>query len=513
MAFNSVTFLLVFLPLALLAYYGAAATRFHALRLWVLIGLGLAFYGRNQAQYLPLFAASMLANFSVAVILHRLPVAALRRRWLLMVGVCANIGLLLYFKYFTSLLDFGLAVMGRPESSLGLIVPLAISFFTFQQVAFLVDVARQRTEPGPLVRYLAFVSFFPQLLAGPISLHQEVAPQLAARPTAGQLGGHLLAGLVMFSIGLFKKTVIADTAAQWADPVFAGAATGMAPGFFQAWLGAVTYTLQIYFDFSGYSDMALGVARMFGIVLPLNFFSPFRARSMAELWQRWHMTLGRWVRVYIFQPLAVPLARLAAERNLSRHGAHALATLIPTFVAMLVIGTWHGPNWTFVLFGMMHGTFMCINEIYNFRTRKRRKAQPDSPATLRLYTGLTVLAFVLAEVPFRSVDVPSALRIFAGMVGLHGSGMHAGVWSAATFANLALILVCGWIIYRLPNTAQFLSNAVPALEWAKWREIDRPALEWQFQPRLLWSLVIGGMLFLGFAFLSRGTPTFIYFDF
>jgi D-alanyl-lipoteichoic acid acyltransferase DltB (MBOAT superfamily) len=252
-----------------------------------------------------------------------------------------------------------------------------------------------------------------------------VAPQLAVRPDRQRIAQNLLIGLVIFSFGLFKKTVFADTAALWADPVFNAAQSGGHPGFFLSWGGAFTYTLQIYFDFSGYSDMAIGVARMLGIVLPLNFYSPLRSTSISELWRRWHMTLSRFVRMYIFQPLIIPLTRTVADRGYGRWKAFSVSMLLPTFLSMLIIGTWHGPNWTYVTFGLMHGAFMCINEVYNAITRKRRRGKQETRTTLFVYGLLTLLAFVSAEVPFRAESMGAAWQIFAGMVGLHGLGISS----------------------------------------------------------------------------------------
>lgn len=514
MTFNSISFLFIFLPLALLGYHLSARFLPNAFRLLFLIAAGLAFYGRSSITYVPLLLGSALFNYLLAIGITRTRDRPGLKNALVWVGVAADIGLLLYFKYFGAIFNSVTEVFGRGGDPLRIVTPLAISFYTFQQVAFLLDVARGRTVVGGPIRYLAFVSFFPQLLAGPISLHQEIDPQLAVKPPRGRAFENILIGLVIFSLGLFKKTVIADTAALWADPIFDHAAGGAHPGLFPAWAGAITYTLQIYFDFSGYSDMAIGVARMFGILLPLNFFSPFRSRSIAELWQRWHMTLGRWVRIYIFQPMAVPLTRFAVARDLGKWSGHAVDTLIPLFISMLVIGTWHGPNWTYVLFGAMHGTFQIINEVYNFKTRKARRKKPDSSRMLAFYTFLTVLAFTLAEVPFRSPDVPTAMRIFGGMAGFYGSGLTGASWLTTDgAANIFIIVLLFLIIYLLPNTEQMMLRFRPALEWDKWQKVDPAAIALQFRFSPAWIGYAALTLFLGMAFISRGTQKFIYFNF
>jgi alginate O-acetyltransferase complex protein AlgI len=509
MTFNSISFLLFFLPVVLIGYYVSARFLPNALRLLFLIAAGLAFYGRNSIAFLPLLLGSAAINYLLAIAIVRASPPA--KNALTSLGVAINIGLLLYFKYFAAIFDSMARAFGHPGAAITIAAPLAISFYTFQQVAFLLDVARGRTAPTGPIRYLAFVSFFPQLLAGPISLHQEIDPQLGSTPERGRALENILVGLVLFGFGLFKKTVIADNVALLVDPIFDQAASGMAPGFFPAWGAAITYTLQIYFDFSGYSDMAIGVARMFGILLPLNFFSPFRSRSITELWQRWHMTLGRWVRIYIFQPMALPLTRFAAARRFGRWSTLATGSLLPVFLSMLVIGTWHGPNWTYVLFGTMHGSFMVINEVYNFKTRKARRAKPDGPLMLALYTFLTVLAFILAEVPFRAFDVPTAMRMFAGMIGLHGAG--AAALTPAGAINLLIIVGLFLIIYLLPNSEQLMTRFRPALEWDKWGKVDPARLAIRFDFSAAWLVYAAIALFLGMAFIARGGQTFIYFNF
>jgi D-alanyl-lipoteichoic acid acyltransferase DltB (MBOAT superfamily) len=226
------------------------------------------------------------------------------------------------------------------------------------------------------------------------------------------------------------------------------------------------------------------------------------------------MSLGRWVRLYIFQPMAMPLARFAAARGYGKWTTHGVGVLFPLFLSMLIIGTWHGPNWTYVLFGVMHGSFMVINEAYNFKTRKARRKTPDTPAMLALYTFLTVLAFTLAEVPFRAADVPTAMRIFGGMAGLNGTGVAPGAWLAMDgLVNIAIIVGCFLIVYLLPNTEQLMTRIKPALEWDKWGKVDPARFAFTFRFSALWLGYVALLLFFGLSFISRGTPKFIYFNF
>jgi D-alanyl-lipoteichoic acid acyltransferase DltB (MBOAT superfamily) len=517
MSFNSIIFVLAFLPAAVLGYYLLALTPLHRLRLPFLILMSLIFYGRAQIGYIPLVLGSIVVNYGFAVMIARNTSQDRAKNAWLTLGVVANTGVLLSLKYLSPVAGTIAAASGHVSPVGNIVAPLAISFYTFQQISFLVDVARGRVVLEGLVRYTSFVAFFPTLLAGPISLYSEIGPQLGIRPQRKGVGQNLLIGLVIFSLGLFKKTVLADTAGLWVDPIFTAVHKGSAPGFLLGWGAAFSYTLQIYFDFSGYCDMAIGTARMLGIVLPLNFFSPLRSTSISDIWRRWHMTLGRFVRTYIYQPLSIPLARFAAAKGYGKWTAMTVSTFVPTFLSMLIIGTWHGPSWTYVVFGTMHGIFMCINELYNALTRKRRRKRKDSRAAIFSYGLLTLLAFVTAEVPFRADNMSDAFRIFTGMAGLHGLGLTTN-WSEFLSANgngiMIPIIVLGLlIVYFLPNTEQIMDRVHPALEWEKWRIVDpaRIRIEFRFTPA--WIAVASLALFLGFAFISRGTTKFIYFNF
>lgn len=517
MSFNSIIFVLFFLPFSVLGYYLLSLTPLHRLRLPFLILMSLVFYGRAQVSYIPLLLGSIIANYFVAVMItHNMAHERTKQFWLAL-GVIADAGALIGLKYLNAVSGAIGGTFGHFNPLINAVAPLAISFYTFQQISFLTDVARGKVELGGIVRYMSFVAFFPTLLAGPITLYSEMSPQLAVRPQRKGVAQNLLIGLVIFSLGLFKKTVFADTIGLWVDPVFAAVHKGSAPGFFLGWGSALAYTLQIYFDFSGYSDMAIGAARMLGIVLPLNFFSPLRATSISDIWRRWHMTLGRFVRVYIHQPLSIPLARFAAEKGYSKWTALTISMFLPTFLSMLIIGTWHGPSWTYVLFGAMHGTFMVINEVYSMLTRKKRRTKKDSRSATCCYHLLTLLAFVIAEVPFRAETVGDAVRIFGGMIGVHGLGITQD-WAAffAPTGNgmmLLMVIVGLLIVYLLPNTEQIMDKVCPALEWEKWRVVGPARLRFTFRFTPAWIALVSLAFFLGFAFISRGSTNFIYFKF
>lgn len=516
MSFNSTLFLFGFLPITVALYYLLALTRLHPLRLPFLILATLGFYARGSAHYLPLLLSSVLANYLIGVALVRSP--RLIGRLLLWLGVGLNLAALLWFKYAPAMSQGLSDALGIDIRLAQMALPLAISFYTFQQIGHLIDLWRGRIEPPKALQYFAFILFFPQILSGPISLSREMVPQLAKRPERRGVPADLLAGLSIFAFGLFKKTVIADTFALWTGPMFEAAAGGAHPGAAAAWGGALAYTLQIYFDFSGYSDMAIGVARMFGILLPLNFHSPLRSRSIVELWRRWHITLGRFVQTYIFQPLAVPLTRFASDRNLGEKGTMLVSTLAPTMLSMLIIGLWHGANWTFLLFGAMQGAYMVTNEAWSeFKRRRKLRKDADHPLWRRIAaTVATMLAFALASVPFRSDDLATTGRIFAGMAWLNGPGawdkwpvlVPLGAW------GLYPLLLAGFVaVYVWPNTQQIMERTVPALEWAKWRKMDPAPIRFAWKPTAGWCLAVGALLMLGITFIARGTTQFVYFKF
>jgi alginate O-acetyltransferase complex protein AlgI len=516
MSFNSELFIFGFLPAVVLGYYALALTCLHVMRLPFLILATLVFYARSSAQFLPLLMGSVAANYICGVLIQKLP-----RPWnksALWIGVSANVAALLWFKYADFLVDSISSALGLDVALGRIALPLAISFYTFQQIAHLVDLARGRVEAPRAIDYFAFILFFPQLLAGPISLSREMMPQLHERPMARAALGNILIGLIIFGIGLFKKTVIADSFALWTGPMFDEAAKGATPSFLAAWGGVFAYTNQVYFDFSGYSDMAIGAARMFGILLPLNFHSPLRASSILELWRRWHITLGRFVQSYIYQPIAVPLTRLAAKLNAGKGGTLALATLVPTFVSMVIIGSWHGANWTFVVFGAMHGFFMVVNEVWNFVMKARRKkmAAAKPARTLPWGVPLTFLCFALTIVPFRSADLATSGRIFSAMFGFEGPQpwqawpvlKPIGAWGLFPLVVLGIA-----VMWLMPNTQQILGRVTPALEWARWRKIAPSPIRFEWRPSALPTLLAGIVLLLGIVFIARGSTQFIYFGF
>src|SRR5579859_2518053 len=342
MLFSSYTFLFQFLPAVALAF---AAARRHSPRAGILVlaVASLFFYGAWKPIYLLLLIASIGANFSLGLLMED----GSRRRAVGMLGVALNLALLCYFKYTNFIFDNINVLTGAPLPLLNIVLPLGISFFTFQQIAYLVDVMRGARVERDIVSYTLFVSFFPHLIAGPLVHHAEMIPQFK-RGRTGRSSVLAARGLAIFAAGLFKKVVIADNLAQFVSPVFTHLDAGGGVTMPWAWLATLSYTLQIYFDFSGYSDMAVGLALLFGIRLPVNFRSPYKALSITDFWRRWHITLSRFLRDYLYIPLGGN--RLGERRR-----------YLNLMLTMLLGGLWHGAGWNFLIWGGLHGVYLSLN--------------------------------------------------------------------------------------------------------------------------------------------------------
>jgi alginate O-acetyltransferase complex protein AlgI len=392
MLFNSQAFILAFLPCVLLLYYAAAERR--AMRQMVLVGASLVFYGWWDVRFVPLLAGLTLANWLVVRAYGRW-----RRDWLLVAGVVMNLAVLGVCKYANFAAGSWAALWGGEHQPWDIVLPLGISFFTFQKISYLVDLRRGDRHVYGLLEFAAFVTFFPQLIAGPLVRHNEIIPQFALDPRRPAVWENLSRGAVLFLIGLAKKAAVADTIAQICDPLFTRAAAGPL-NLAEAWVAAGTYTLQIYFDFSGYSDMAIGLGMMFGLRLPFNFAAPYRAASIREFWRRWHMTLSRFLRDYVYIPLG------GNRRGEIRQVANVIAT-------MLLGGLWHGAAWTFVAWGGLHGVGLAVNAAWN---------RAGLPMPRPVGWALTLLFVMAGWVLFRSPDFATAAGVLGSMAGLHGTG-------------------------------------------------------------------------------------------
>jgi D-alanyl-lipoteichoic acid acyltransferase DltB (MBOAT superfamily) len=414
MLFNSPEFLFGFLPVTLAAFFAIARAGAAPAAGW-LVAASLFFYGWWDARYLALLAASIALNFAVGGWLARSRAVAghARRRAVLALGIGANLALLGYYKYagfFAATLN-QLAGAGLPVPEI--VLPLGISFFTFTQIAYLVDAARGEAADYNPVHYALFVTYYPHLIAGPILHHREMMPQFADAAVYRPDREALALGLTIFLLGLAKKVVLADGFSPYAREAFAAADAGAALTFFAAWGGALAYTLQLYFDFSGYSDMAVGLAKMMRIDLPVNFRSPYKAASIIDFWRRWHITLSRFLRDYLYLPLG------GNRRGPARRYANLMIT-------MLLGGLWHGAGWTFVLWGALHGAYLMVNHAW----RGVAARLPPLPAPARAAGraagwALTFLAVVVAWVFFRAETLDGALGMLGAMAGANGAVLPA----------------------------------------------------------------------------------------
>lgn len=406
MLFNSFEYIFVFLPIALIGYYVLCHYMKNEIALAFLLFVSLAFYGYWNPVYLLLFGFSILVNYFLG---QRISHSVYPKAWLV-AGIILNLTLLGYYKYFNFVVDNIEAVSGVNWNVENIILPLAISFYTFQQVSYLVDAYRGEVKDFNFTHYALFVTFFPQLIAGPIVHHKEMLPQFFDARNLSPKVINFALGISIFALGLFKKAVIADSLSQYVGPVFDG---NDKVDFVQAWVSTLAYTFQLYFDFSGYSDMAVGSALLFGIRLPVNFFSPYKSASIIEFWRRWHITLSRFLRDYLYFALGGNrFGKLSRYRNL--------------FLTMLIGGIWHGAGWTFMIWGALHGFYLIVNHGWRWLL-ERAGCRIDSLAYTIFAWSLTFLSVVFSWVYFRAPSVTRANEIIAGMLGFHGATLPSGV--------------------------------------------------------------------------------------
>lgn len=503
MIFSSYPFLFAFLPavlagvvlLRIAARRGLSGGR--ALALWLTIG-SLVFYGWWNPLHLPILIGSILVNHRLGRAMVAAGPGSRRSRALMWLGIGLDLGLLGWFKYRVFVAETAASLAGMPVDFPPPILPLAISFFTFQQVAWLVDVHRGRSPAGSLLDFGFFVSFFPQLIAGPIVHYGQLVPQLD-RPGWLRWDAELFErGLTLFAIGFAKKVLIADGMAPAVSAVYAATAAGAVPTTAEAWGAAFGYGLQLYFDFSGYADMALGLAAMLGLRLPVNFWSPYRADSIIEFWRRWHMTLSQFLRDYVYIPLGGSRAGFAPQlRNL--------------MLTMLLGGLWHGAAWAFVLWGGAHGLMLAVAHIWRRRVRL--------PVPRPLAWALTLVAVMAAWIPFRAVDLSVSLTLLAGLVPGEMPQPAGGPleWGLAMLRGAPLGLwpwiVCGLMIALfLPNGLRLtgLGRLEQGMEAVHTPHQHAPAL----LSRPLRGALTAVLLLAGLKSLMSAPPSeFLYFNF
>lgn len=497
MLFNSYEFIFAFLPATLAIFYFLGRLEQRNLAIAFLSLASVFFYAWWNPVYIFLILGEVVFSFLIGRQLERMDLSNAVRR-LLLTGAVAFILLVLgYFKYANFFLGIVNDATGS-EWSLGLIIlPLGISFHTFQQIAYLVHAYQRSAKHYRFIDFCLFVTFFPQLIAGPIVHHYEAIPQIARPGFLRPRAVNLLVGLSLFGLGLFKKTVIADSLAQIATPVFAAAQGGAELTFVEAWFGALGYSLQLYFDFSAYSDMALGLARMFNIRFPANFHSPYKAVNIADFWRRWHITLSRFLRDFLYIPLGG-----------NRRGH--LRQLSNLMITMLLGGLWHGAGWTFIVWGGLHGAYLVIHRFWSRLAGARGLSMPRPLAWV-----LTMLAVVVAWVYFRAPDIGVAHSILASMFGGEGLGFKTPNLAPLPLKGWPIILAAALVATLAPNSNEILGRYRPTLTLPTLprRLLGRFERYLQWRPTPAWALISGVVATAGIIAILGWQSEFLYFQF
>jgi len=500
MLFNTYEFLLLFLPVALAGWFLCGKWfGLLAAQAW-LAAASLFFYAWWNPWYLALIVFSMVANFSWGRALSARVVARRPHGLMLGLGVAVNLAVLGYYKYANFFVANLNHFAGTGWVLEKVILPLAISFFTFQQIAYLVDASRGLAREGNFFTYALFVSFFPHLIAGPIVHHGEMMPQFARPDVVRPRWDNLALGVTLFTFGLAKKVLLADPLGLQVAPVFHAAASGAPLTLAAAWAGVLAYTLQIYFDFSGYTDMAIGLARLFNIILPQNFNSPYQSANLVEFWRRWHMTLSRFLRDYLYIPLGG-----------NRHGR--LRRHLNLLITMFLGGLWHGAGWTFVLWGLVYGVGLVINHAWlEMKPRLGGLARVPRFARLLVAHALTLFVIIAAWVLFRSDNFTAAIRLYD----ILGGVSLANVGGAAVAAPgggwwVWLGVLYLWVLFA-PNSQAVLSLFQPALGVKPSRHPGLLGGRLLWQPSRPWAILTAVVFAVCFLSLSTASE-FLYYKF
>jgi alginate O-acetyltransferase complex protein AlgI len=544
MLFNSFEFIFLFLPITLAVFFWLSKSSKYVEQQLPIIWLVLAsffFYGWWQIHSinlhsidlrgiysrsidLILIVTSILVNYGLGICLSNVVENSLFKKIILISGIVLNLGLISYFKYANFVVSNFNQIFHTKIYLPPIALPLAISFFTFIQIAYLIDAYKGKTKKYTLLRYMLFVSFFPHLIAGPIVHHYELLPQFEKTSIYKFSQTALSIGLTVFIAGLFKKVIFADRIAEYSNLAFAAASQGIDLTFSESWVGALGYTLQLYFDFSGYSDMAIGASYMFGIRLPLNFNSPYKAISIVDFWRRWHITLSHFLRDYLYIPLGG-----------SRQGE--FRRYLNLLMTMLLGGLWHGAGWTFIFWGGLHGIYLIVNHLYR-SVRLSWGHNLKNDGWLLRTTGQTVtfIAVVISWVFFKAnsfetatsilksmfgfngIDLPEFLESYLGFlrnvgIGFAGFTVNVGISQKyATFGILILLL----IVCFTPNTQQWMGKYNPALTepvehyQSDWQQKFWHYLSWK--PNKIWTVIIASLTSLSLLCFSR-VSEFLYFQF
>ena len=471
MLFNSYFFIFVFLPIALLGFHLSSKYLSHTKVLLWLVASSLFFYGWWNVSYLVLIIFSISFNYIISYYLR-----SSKAKLVLIMGIFVNIAMLGYYKYANFFIENLNYILDSHYAIENIILPLAISFFTFQQITYLIDSYKGITKDHDFIHYCLFVTFFPQLIAGPIVHHKEMLPQFLKKENMGLKVNNISIGLTIFLIGLFKKVVIADSMGSLATPIFNLAEQGVEITMLEAWGAALAYSLQLYFDFSGYSDMAIGLARMFNVKLPVNFFSPYKSKNIIEFWRRWHITLSNFLKDYIYIPLGG-----------SRNGK--IKQLRNLLITMLIGGLWHGAGWTFIIWGGMHGLFLIINHLWlNWKKQVVPSQYLDKTITKIIAWLITILALILSWVIFRAETLNGAMSMYSAMFGVNGLSLPNSINTLAPallsiFPDANIITNGVGIFSEGSNDAKIISACIIALYFPntlEWMHISKPALNAEY---------------------------------
>jgi alginate O-acetyltransferase complex protein AlgI len=512
MLFNSFEFIFLFLPAAIVCVWFGRRFGGGNAAIYVVLSLSIVFYAWWNRENTFVLLGSVLCNFCFGLAISKFRKG---RAALLIVALVLDVSLLICVKYLSFIIATidGALTVDLPTPSIPF--PLGISFFTFTQIAFLVDCYQRSVERFHFGRYALFVTFFPHLIAGPILHHREMVSQFERQRAFELRTPHVLAGLMLFTFGLAKKVLLADSVAIPASAMFDAAAQGVALSFVEAWIGTLAYALQLYFDFSAYCDMAIGIAFVFGIRMPANFNSPYKSTSIIEFWQRWHITLSRFLRHYLYVPLG------GNRRGRWRQ-------VLNVFVVMLVGGAWHGAGWTFLLWGALHGIYLALNHLWRSLRPSRDSAQAFGPMML-LSRFLTLAAVLLAWVPFRADSLTTTIHVWKAM-------LIPDVWVAAPLEIQALVFglrlppsaiypaaldytfaavlsaVLLFAATSLPNLGHLFRRFKMTFDQPSTMQTSVAAPAVSLRP--LWFLATGALCFLVLRQMSAlGPSEFIYFNF
>jgi len=487
MLFISNIFIFLFLPFVLFGFFYIARKNHARAILW-LVFASLFFYGWWNPKFIILLLTSIVLNYHIGCLI----VKTRHKKYLLILGVTLNLSILFLFKY----LNFFISTLNHFSTetiaTLHIILPLGISFFTFTQIAFLVDVYRGIAAEYRFSHYLLFVTYFPHLIAGPILHHKQMMPQFNQSETYRLNADNIAIGLSIFVMGFAKKILLADSFGEYTSSVFNAVHLGTHPNVVMAWTGALAYTFELYFDFSGYSDMAIGLSRLFGIRLPINFYSPYKSFNMIDFWRRWHISLSQFLRDYLYIPLGGNrLGKARRYRNL--------------FITMLLGGLWHGANWTYVVWGALHGLFLMINHAWLFIVEKCHLSFLKKSAFFKAFSLLlTFTAIVIAWVFFRAETLSNAMTVLKGMIGCYGVGI-------LPFKSVMPIALGFFLVWCCPNSAQLFEKVGYSVN----QPIAIRAARFAWKTSFVWAFL---MTFLGVLSIAKqfGTTTlspFLYFQF